>query len=250
MIGTRPCPCSSSAGRRRAVRPSIMSLGLTPSTPASAASTAARASDVERRVEIDAALVIEHRAVPVRRRRAQADVDPQVERVAEPRLDRVDGSREVREVAATRSLLRARHRETAGSAARRHPGPCAIDSSADAHAVARVVAEAGDRLAAVQTLDDEDGLDELRDRERRLGDEVAQMRRAAQPQARPRLSRGGQDVTCVMPLFVIQPEARAAVCAQILPNCAGRAPRAAGVPGGSDAGMTRERPANALPLVQ
>src|SRR5690606_4855946 len=49
------------------------------------------AQRVERRAEIDLPAVVEQRAVPVRGCRAQADVDPEVQRVAEPRLDGRDG---------------------------------------------------------------------------------------------------------------------------------------------------------------
>jgi hypothetical protein len=51
--------------------------------------------------------------------------------------------------------------------------------------VTRVVAKPADELAAGQILDDKEGLNQLGDGERRLGDQVAQVGRLPEPQPRP-----------------------------------------------------------------
>ena len=79
MIGTAPWPRPSSAPRSRAVRPSIMSLGLAPSAPASATRSVISAERRQRRVEIDLPIVTADRAVAVVGARAEADVHPEAQ---------------------------------------------------------------------------------------------------------------------------------------------------------------------------
>ena len=114
---------------------------------------------------------------------AQADVHPEVQRVAEPRLDRGHDAAEMIEAQIVQTLRRghAEQQEVphAGFEIARDPIERRVVSEA------RVVAEPGNRLAAAQSFDDEQRLDELRDGERRLAHEIAQMRGLPQSQLRP-----------------------------------------------------------------
>src|ERR671922_2794155 len=61
--------------------------------------------------------------------------------------------------------------------------------------VTRVVAKAGDGIAAAEILDDKQGLDELGDRKCRFSDQIPEMLRLAKPQAGPGWPRRRQETT-------------------------------------------------------
>jgi hypothetical protein len=142
-----------------------------------------RRQSAERSGEIDAAIPVEKRAMAVIRRRAQADIDPERHAIAKRLLDGLDGSSHVVEVARYRRLDR-RHRKK-----QKVPNACVEVTGDDivdrGSAQSRVVAETRNQLRSRHAIHDEEGLDQVGDRERRLGHEVAHRLRLSQAEERP-----------------------------------------------------------------
>ena len=132
-----------------AVRPSIMSLGLTPSAPAPAASTAERASASSVAPRSMPPVRVEERAVAVRRATSTGRCRPRDgARRRISLLIAVDGARRDRTEDRARAPVSPRARRNSRKCRTPASTSCAIESSAAADAVPRVVAEAGNRLAA------------------------------------------------------------------------------------------------------
>ena len=216
------------------MRPSIMSLGLTPSRarfgdrrpPSPPAPRASGPRSIR-------PLVVENRAVAVVGGRAQADVHPEVQRVAEAVLDGRDDARGVIEAEIVRPLGGG-HGEQQEVA---HAGvEIARDASSAAASPSRALSpRPGIGSAPVRPSDDEERLNQLR-RPRTSspppGRAGAATAAAGAATRAPRLLADRHVRISFMPLIVVEPDARARPLAerppQHLPGPAGSAAVPAG----------------------